>query len=529
MTSEDVIAAMSEPAFYPHRPERVEFRQTHISCVFLAGDYVYKIKKPLHLPFLDYSTLERRYHFCQEEVRLNQRLAPKVYLGVFAIVRCGDGFALSPRPAQRFNANAAEYAVKMRRLPDDRSLKRLITNGQVNAAQLQQIAFVLANFHILAARERSGEYGSADAIGTNVGTNLEECRPFIGQTISEAQFSFIKQFNETFTRKNRDLLDRRARAGWVREGHGDLRSEHVCITGPIEIIDCVEFSEELRYADIASDIGFLLMDLDRLGAPALGHELLRAYAAEIGDPDLSRLLNFYKCYRAGVRGKVGSLKALQTEIDPAQRSKARDSARTYFATAQHYAAAGSPALIVVCGLPASGKSTVAQALSERSGFEVFNSDVVRKGLAGIAPTDRADGGWGEGIYSQQFSRMTYQALADTASRKLSAGDAVIIDATYKDLAERARLRDLARQAGVPMVFAECVIPDDEARRRLELRAQRPDTVSDATWDTYLRHRASFAPFGHEFDGCHLRVDGSRHPAESAFAIESFIAGRVPVE
>jgi len=319
------------------------------------------------------------------------------------------------------------------------------------------------------------------------------------------------------------LLDRRARRGMVREGHGDLRSEHVCVTDQIEIIDCVEFSEKLRYADIASDLGFLLMDLDRLEAPALGHELLLAYMHEIGDRELSRLLNFYKCHRAMVRGKVGSLKARESEIAAPQRERARQSARACFAAAYRYAKAGSPALIAVCGLPGSGKSTIARALSERSGFAVLNSDVIRKRLAGKAPTDRAGGHWRAGIYTREFTAATYRALAEQAGAILRGGDGVIIDATLKDAAQRAMLCDVARAAAVPIVFAQCIIGDAEAKRRLEARAHQADAVSDATWEIYLRHKAEFAQFGPDLAGCHLRLDAAANPALNACAIERFVA------
>jgi aminoglycoside phosphotransferase family enzyme/predicted kinase len=523
MGLENLIAAMMEPAFYPQRPAAVEFRQTHISCVFLAGDLVFKLKKPLHLSFLDYSTLERRYHFCQEEVRLNQRLTPRVYLGVYAIMHRDAGFALGAKPAERFDSLAVEYSVMMRRLPDDRSLERLVRVGQIDAAAIRRIAAVLARFHAGAARDHSIEYGRADAIGRAIGTNLEECRPFVGDTIGEREFNWISRCNRTFVDRHRELLDRRARDGMVREGHGDLRAEHICMTDAIDVIDCVEFSEPLRYGDIASDLAFLLMDLDRLRAPALGQELLRAYRAEIGDPELSRLLNFYKCFRATVRGKVGSLKARESEVPPPQRGAAAESARNYFAAAYRYAKAGSPALIVLCGLPACGKSTVAQALAERSGFTVFNSDVIRKRMAGILPTERAGGGFGQWIYDREFTAATYQALAEAAGQVLRGGDGVIIDATYKDAGERMRLYDLARQLAVPIVFAQCAVSDEQARQRLAERAQRPDTISDATWETYVRHQAAFAPLGPELAGCHLRVDGGAPPAGSACEIERFIA------
>ena len=266
----DLIAAMTEPGFYPERPSSVEFRQTHISCVFLAGQSVYKIKKPVRFSFVDYSTLELRYQFCHDEVRLNRRLTPRVYLGVFPIVRSPQGFALGPEPVEQFDPAAAEYAVKMRRLPDERSLERLVRAKQVKGAEMRAIAQVLAKFHAEAARDQSMRYGSPEAVAEVVSRNLEECRRFVGDTIRETEFERIARFNRGFVEANRELLQRRASNGMIREGHGDLRSEHICITSEIDIIDCVEFSERLRYADIASDLAFLLMDLDRLGAPALG-------------------------------------------------------------------------------------------------------------------------------------------------------------------------------------------------------------------------------------------------------------------
>jgi aminoglycoside phosphotransferase family enzyme/predicted kinase len=523
MPHERLIAAMQEPGFYPQPPRAVEFRQTHISCVFLAGEFVYKIKKPVRFSFVDYSTLELRYHFCREEVRLNRRLTPRVYLGVFPIMRRDEGFALGAHPAQQFEPRAYEYTVKMRRLPDDRSLERLVRTGRIDHADMGRIGLVLAAFHASAAREHSMLYGAPEAIAQTVGVNLEECRGFIGDTITEAEFTAIERFNREFVDTHRGLLDRRARDGMVREGHGDLRSEHICVTAEIDVIDCVEFSQRLRYADIASDLAFLLMDLDRLGAPALGHLLLSTYLTEGADPALPRLLNFYKCFRAVVRGKVSSLKAREREVPDPQRRAAGETARKYFAAAYGYAKAGSPTLIVVCGLPATGKSTVAQALAERSGFEVFNSDVIRKRLAGKAPADRASAAWREGIYAPEFTAATYAALLDAAAGELERGNGVIIDATFNEAAERVRMRELARRMAVPIVFAQCSVSPQQAKARLAARAQEPGAVSDATWEIYLQQQEAFAPFGPEFADCHLEVDGSADGSEAACQIERFVA------
>jgi uncharacterized protein len=521
--ADNLIAAMAKPDFYPQRPDVVEFKQTHISCVFLAGEFVYKVKKPICFPFVDYSTLERRYHFCQEEVRLNRRLTSRVYLGVFPIYRHGQRFKLGAQAIQQFDPRAAEYAVRMRRLPDERSLERLARTKHAGSEEMRRIARVLADFHAGAARERAALYGSPETIAQAIGVNLEECEPFIDDTLSRRQFDLIDRFNRNFVTTHRELMERRLREGMVREGHGDLRAEHIYIDDHIDIVDCVEFSEGFRYADVASDLAFLLMDLDRLGAPAAGHQLLTAYLQATGDSQLPKLLNFYKCHRAVVRGKVASIKARGAEVPDAQQRAARATARNYFASARGYAKAGSPSLIVVCGLPATGKSTIALALAERSGFELFNSDVIRKRLAGRAPADRAAADYGAGIYSRELTAATYQALLDEASRALRAGNGAIIDATFKDVAERERLRDLARRMGAPIAFAECVLVAEQARRRLAERAARPDAVSDANWDIYKHYKAEFTTFGRDFADCHLTVNGAVEPAEAACEIERFIA------
>ncbi len=521
----DLIAAMTAPGFYPEQPDSVEFRQTHISCVFLAGESVYKIKKPVRFPFVDYSTLKLRYHFCQEEVRLNRRLTPRVYRGVFPIIRGQQGFALGAEPVEQFEPATVEYAVKMRRLPDERSLEKLVRAKQVNDTDMRRIAQVLAKFHAEAPRDQSVRYGSPEAVREVVNRNLEECRVFVGDIISEAEFQRIDLFNRNFIDTNRKLLERRAATGMVRDGHGDLRSEHICITGEIDVIDCVEFAEGLRYADIASDLAFLLMDLDRLGAPALGHQLLTTYLEQIADPEMPRLLNFYKCSRAAVRAKVSALKSMQEEVPEPQRRNARETARDYFAAALIYAKAGSPALIVVCGLPASGKSTIAKTLAERSGFPVFNSDVIRKRLAGKAPTSRAGAQWRQGIYNPESTAATYAGLLSEAAAALRSGVGAIIDATYMESSERAKVRDLARQMATPILFIECAISDAEAKARLDARARQSDAVSDATWEIYLQHKAEFVPFATEFADCHLRVDGAADAAEVAWETERFMANR----
>jgi uncharacterized protein len=328
-SSSRLVEAMMRPGFYPDRPSRVELKQTHMSYVFLAGEYVYKVKKPVRFDFADCWTLGMRYELCREEVRLNRRLAPEVYLGVVPIVRDRRRFLLGDE-SRNFDPKALEYAVKMRRLPEDRMFDRLVRTGEANTALIDQLAKRLASFHQGASTAAGWRYGSATAVRRLVLGNLDESERFLGDTITERQFNAIDDYLKGFLAAHWALLNDRVRQGRVRDGHGDMRCEHICMTRGIQIFDCLEFSERLRYADVASDIAFLAMDLDSLGASRFADELDRAYAEETADETFPTLINFYKCHRACVRGKVESLKSLEDEVPSPEREQARNCPRPLF-------------------------------------------------------------------------------------------------------------------------------------------------------------------------------------------------------
>ncbi len=515
-----LVAAMMRSEFYPERPARVEFRQTHISCVFLAGDSVYKIKKPVRFTFLDASNLSRRHVLCLEEVRLNRRLAPEVYLGVHSIVPSGRGFALGPE-APLPDPDAIEYAVKMRRLPDEWMLDHLVAVGRADAKLIHAISARLAEFHRQSATDRGWTYGSAAAVWRGAIANIAEAERFIGYTVGRADFSAIEEFVRTFTGSHWEMLNARAHGGRIREGHGDLRCEHVCVDpdGRILIIDCIEFSEQLRYGDIASDVGFLAMDLERLGARNLADELIGSYAELAKDDDLATLLPFYKCCRAAVRGKVESIRSREHEIDPAERERARQLAEAAFALAARYARRSAPALLVVCGRSGTGKSTLARTLRNRNGFEILNSDRIRKRLAGIAPDTRTLAPYKGGIYTDEFTRRAYEALLAEARAQLNDGRGVILDATFKDRADRAAALALAAQRGVPALFIECRADDAEVIRRLRARADRAAEVSDATAEIFRLQSAEYEALSEIGPRNHLVVDTTRGYNEAADQVE----------
>jgi aminoglycoside phosphotransferase family enzyme/predicted kinase len=485
-----LIQAMTHADFYPHRPDSVELRQTHISYVFLAGDYVYKIKKPVRFVFLDYSTLEKRRHFCHEEIRLNRRLAPAVYLEVVAVVKKDGRFTLSESLAE----SVFEYAVKMRRLPEDHFLDRRVQEGTARREDFNRIATKLADFYAAAATDQAYRYGSPEAIRRKLDENAKEVEPLIGETLTLKEFRRIQGYNDIFFSHYGDLLEKRVRDGRVREGHGDLRAEHICLEEEPVIFDCIEFSEEFRYCDAASEIAFLSMDLDYLGSPLLSEYFATSFQKLTQDPDLSRLLSLYKGYRACVRGKVESLKSQEREVPEDEREQAKIRARRYFHLAHRYASPPYPtALLIVCGLVASGKSTVARTLGDRTGYQILNSDVIRKQLAGIGLTTHPTAEYGKGMYSDDFSSLTYDTLLKESEACLKLGKGVIVDATFKDPQHRRKFIELSSTLGRPALFVECRATEAKTLERLRMRSRQPDEVSDATVSVYLRQRQEFVP------------------------------------
>src|SRR5918996_525864 len=505
---------MMRADFYPHRSDSIELRQTHISYVLLAGDYVYKVKKPVRFAFVDYSTLEKRRHFCREEIRLNRRLAPAVYLDVLAIVQNRRRFALSDSLQQ--GEQVFEYAVKMRRLPEEYFLDRLLKEGKARKGEFDRIATKLADFFATAATEKALLYGSPEVIRRNLEKNLKEVEPFIGDTLTSEEYRGIQDYNHNFLTNNGDLLEMRVRDNRVREGHGDLRAEHICLDDDPVVFDCIEFNEEFRYCDAASEIAFLSMDLDFLGAPLLSEYFVTSFQILSRDPELLRLLPLYKGYRACVRGKVESLKSHAGEIPEEEREEAKSRARRYFHLAYRYASGPlSPALLIVCGLAGSGKSTIARTLGACTGYQMLNSDVIRKQLAGIPLTTHSTEEYGKGLYNRSFNALTYDTLLKQAEECLKSGKGVIVDATFKDPKDRRQFMDLASKLRIPWLFIDCRASEKKTLERLKKRQQRTDEVSDATVAVYLRQREEFAPLNEIPDSKRIMVNTEGDPDEAA--------------
>ena len=524
MSVSPLIAAMSRPDFYPHRPATVTLVQTHISYVLLAGERVYKVKKPVRFTFLDFSTLERRRHFSHEEVRLNRRLAPDVYLGVLGVSAEHGAYRLTTED----DAAAVEYVIEMRCLPADRMLDRLLDRNAVTPAMIEAIADRLAEFHRCAD---AGPAVTANGDPANVLAVLEDnyanAQRFRDVTIAARDDDAIQRFARAFLHRHDALFRRRQAEHRIRDCHGDLHSEHVCCTDPLVIFDCIEFNSQFRYCDIASEMAFLAMDLDYHDHPELAAYLIERYTACAADADLGRLVPFYQCYRAYVRGKVDSLKSIEEEVAPAERVAARESARRHFALAYRYTWAYSPALVVVAGLSGTGKSSVAAALHSRTGFVHINSDVVRKRIAGVPiETHAKPAAYDDGIYTPELSAQTYQTMLDAADSHLGAGRGALLDATFQLRIGRDAARALARRHGVPFLLVECRCDEAEVHSRLQHRAEQGGGPSDADWNVYLEQRRRFEPIGGDEESDRLIVNTTAPADQSALAIEADLVKRI---
>jgi hypothetical protein len=357
-------------------PGPVEIVQTHISVVLLGSECVLKFKKPVNLGFVDYSTLAKREAACEAELRLNRRLCPDVYVDIIPIREVAGEFSV------KGDGPVVDVAVLMRRLPDDLMLDRLVADGKITEAQIDRIAQRLANFHTAAERGPAiAHFGSRQSIAANWRENFDQAVPYIGRTIERDAYANLEAWVSSWIGNNHTLIDHRVEAGFIRDIHGDVRCESICLGDDAYIFDCVEFSDRLRCCDVASEVAFLAMDLDARGRPDLGYFFTSCYSSYTGDTELLRLLPFYRCYRAFVRGKVLSFRIDEVEFGEDEKREAATMARRYFDLACRYATPLKECTVIaVAGLSGTGKSSLARAIAGELGLQVVASDELRHQL-----------------------------------------------------------------------------------------------------------------------------------------------------
>jgi aminoglycoside phosphotransferase family enzyme/predicted kinase len=512
-----------------------ELIETHISRVYLRAGDVYKTKRALNLGFLDFSTLAARHAACVAEVELNKRLAPDVYLGVVALVVAPDAELAFISEHAASEREVIDWAVHMRRLSDEQRADSLLARGQLGARELEAIARMLARFHAQARCDaETARYGDPSAIAANVEENFRQVASTTDDFLSRGQSERLAAYQRTFLREHGDLLRARRDGGFVRDGHGDLRLEHLyreANGGQFIAIDCIEFNERFRYADVCADVAFLTMDLRYHGRPELADLLLAAYVTEAQDYGAYGVVDFYESYRALVRAKVTSFLASDAEVATATRTRAAAEARRYYLLS--LSAAERPiapaCLIVTFGLIASGKSTLANALCEQLGAPVLCADRTRKQLLGVDPEAPRREAPFVGAYAPEVTERVYATMLARARDVLASGRSVLLDATFSARSQRERARELAAALGARLLFVECRSGRELTLSRVRARAAAP-SVSDGREEILDAFAARFERATELEPGEHIVVDSARELAESVATVLSKLrldAGAAP--
>jgi aminoglycoside phosphotransferase family enzyme/predicted kinase len=493
----------------------LECRETHISWVFLTATEVWKVKKPVNLGFLDFRSIAARKAACDAEILLNSRLAPGAYLGVVPVRRARDGTLCIAGDGE--TDEKVDWAVHMKRLPDEHRGDLLLTRGELGGEVIDRIAARLARFHESADHGPDvARHGAPETIAASVRENFAETREVVGVYLPPEQALEIERWQTDFLRAHAGLFEARVRAGRVRDGHGDLRLEHLYLDerGALTILDCIEFADRFRCADVCADVAFLSMDLAWHGRVDLAERLLARYAREADDYDLYAVVDFYESYRAYVRAKVSTLLAGDRDAPEASRARAASEGRRYFMLALSGGRRSlvAPFVVAVGGVIASGKSTVAEWIAKETGAPIVDTDRTRKAMLGLRPTEHiAEAAW-TGAYDPAFTDKVYAEVFRRAEAVVRSGRPVVLDASFRTVALRQAARELAQTLGVPFTLVECRSEPDTCRARLFARGAGA-SVSDGRLATFDPFVARFEPMTELAASEHVLVDTTR-PSEA---------------
>ncbi len=503
----NIFEKLKDPSVYGSDVTSIDIIETHISFVVLTGRFVYKIKKPVDFGFLDFSTLEKRKYFCEEEVRLNRRLCPDLYLGVVKITEDENG-----RLSINGKGRIVEYAVKMKQFPQEAIMTNLLKKEEISRNDIEKICDTLIEFYNKdKISDNHKRYGGIDSIEHSILENFEQTKDVIGITISENRYNSIKISALNFLAKKRKLFEERQR--FIRECHGDLHSGNIILhNDKLCIFDCIEFNKHFRFIDIASDIGFLAMDLDFLNHMFLSSYLITLYVEKSGDKSILDVLNFYKSYRAYVRGKVLGFR-LSENLDRQEREDIIKTASKYFHLSSYYASLLSldlnqhpPIIFMITGLTGTGKSTLAMKLAVDYHADILNTDIIRKEMEGIDKFEKHLDRPNTGLYAPEKIEQTYKEMFKKLEEKIQMNRNVILDATFQKKKYRDNVKEIVDKYNAILITIRCTAPDKIVKEWLEKRLKEK-TVSDGRWEIYQVQKKTFEEFTEDED--HIIVDMSK--------------------
>lgn len=475
-----------DPKTYPEKTTHVDFKETHISKVYLTDSYAYKFKKPLNLGFLDFSNIKKRQHYCLEEVRLNRRFSPKIYLGVVELFKHQNNLSLGHGPGK-----IIDYAVKMQRLPEQLMLDQMIAADEPGlASEMPRLAEALYNALENAEKCTNEPQRNAETVKRNWNENFLQTKDAVGSSLMAKAHKLMQKATEQDLTELQGLMTKREAKGFVRDGHGDLHTANICMTDPVCIYDCIEFNRRFRVADVVADLAFLIMDLEFRARRDLGEKLLASYQGWSIDHDLNRLLPFYKRYRAWTRGKVNSILAGEMNATSKARDDAGQMASRYFNLA--LGSLLSPTLFITTGLMGVGKSSLSRNLSCIIGAHHLRSDVIRKELYNIPEEQMHFDSFGSGLYNNDKTERTYEELFKRAQDLLVMNQHVVVDASFSRQLERRRFLEMAFNKGFPAILLHVYCADEIALQRLNRRGK---DASDGRKEIYFDQKTSFEPIG----------------------------------
>jgi aminoglycoside phosphotransferase family enzyme/predicted kinase len=479
-----LIQQMLQPGFYPHPvQEPIQLIQTHVSYVLLTGDYAYKLKKPVNFGFLDFSTLEKRQHFCHEELRLNKRGAAELYLEVLPITLEGEQHILGG------TGDPVEYAVKMRQFPQETLLSSLFAEGKLKETDLEELGRVVAQYH---AKTETNDYirgfGEVSQIRAAFDENYEQTEKYIGGPQTQAQFDETKAYTERFFAERQELFQRRIQNDYIRECHGDLHMRNICLwQDKILLFDCIEFNEPFRFVDVMFDIAYAVMDLEAQQRPDLSNAYLNTYVEQTGDWEGLEVLPIYLNRQSYVRAKVTSFLLDDPSVPATVKEEASKTAAQYYKLAWEYTKPKQGKLILMSGLSGSGKSTTAKYLARQTGAIHLRSDAVRKHLGGIPLYERG----GDDLYTPEMTQKTYARLLNLGIILANQGYTVILDAKYDKQELRQEAIAQAQKHQLPLQIIYCTAPLELVQERL---VNRTGDIADATVDLLASQLKQTEPF-----------------------------------
>jgi aminoglycoside phosphotransferase family enzyme/predicted kinase len=490
---------LKNPKFYGPHVTSVQLLQTHISYIALTGTYAYKVKKPVNFGFLDFSTLDKRKYFCEEELRLNKRLCPDMYLDVLPITQKDNILELDG------DGTIVDYVLKMKEFPQEYIMTNMLQDEKISEETIDRLCSILVDFYnTQEPSEEIKKYGELQAVKQNIDENFNQTKPMGGFTIPKETYWYIKEATTKFFERKKEVFGQRMKEEKILDCHGDLHSGNIIVTDEdICIFDCIEFNDRFRFCDVASDIGFLSMDLDYLNYPYLSSYLIQKYVEKSHDINIYSVLNFYKSYRAFVRGKVLGFQLNDPHIDPEKKNSLVEIAQKYFGLSRYYAGLflldlqkHKPLIFLVTGLTGTGKSTIARKIAVDYHATQINTDVVRKEIAGIDKFEQHHDQFSTGLYDPKKIDDTYENVMERAVIFLKKNENVVLDATFQKKKYRGMIRHITTKYHATLVEVQCVCPDDVVKKRLEDRLKKK-SISDGRWEIYLQQKTTFEPFSSE--------------------------------